>query len=58
MRVSFAVMNDITMFLSLTEKLNVLNTKYEATHNNSVKMKEMYNNRVLYKTGLFITFLL
>ena len=26
-----------------TEKLNVLNTKYEATHNNSVKMKEMYN---------------
>ena len=33
----------LTKKASLTEKLNVLNTKYEATHNNSVKMKEMYN---------------
>lgn len=33
----------LTKKASLTEKLNELNTKYEATHNNSVKMKEMYN---------------
>ena len=33
----------LTKKASLTEKLNILNTKYEATHNNSVKMKEMYN---------------
>lgn len=33
----------LTKKASLTEKLNELNTKHEATHNNSVKMKEMYN---------------
>ena len=33
----------LTKKVSLSEKLNALNTKYEAAHNNSVKMKEMYN---------------
>ena len=33
----------LTKKVSLSEKLSALNTKYEAAHNNSVKMKEMYN---------------
>ena len=36
----------LTKKASLTEKLNVLNTKYEATHNNSVKMNNKLTSQI------------